>query len=61
MNKMDQQLEENLFFTAPVVIDSKTMQAMKDQILATIQRLTKKTASAPSEELVCLNIDLFKF
>ena len=59
MRKMELQTEEDLFFTAPIVVNQQTMQLMRDQLLQTIQKLSKTATLSSSEQLICLNIDLF--
>lgn len=51
--------DNNMFFTAPIVIDQETADYIKQELLSCIERLSKKSTKAPSEQLMCLNIDWF--
>ncbi|OQW46980.1 MAG: hypothetical protein A4S09_16175 [Proteobacteria bacterium SG_bin7] len=50
-----------LFFTMPCSLDSKNLKLIRKELVDVIERITKLIDDAPSEELACLNIDLFKF
>ena len=58
--KMDHQTPEELFYTGPMAISAETMSEVRQEIIALIDRMAKKVATSPSEQLACLNIDFFK-
>ena len=60
IKNMEFEKEENLFFTAPLTISKSDFEYFKNQVLNLIEDLSKKVKVSNSEELVCLNIDLFK-
>lgn len=50
-----------LFFTMPCSLDSKSLKLIRKELVEAVERITKLIDEAPSEELACLNIDLFRF
>lgn len=50
-----------LFLTMPCSLDAKSLKLIRDELVQTVERITKVIDEAPSEQLACLNIDLFKF
>lgn len=56
----DTQLDSEVFFTAPMIIDIDCAKVLREKILSFISESQKISSSAPSEDLFCMNIDLFK-
>ena len=52
--------EEDLFFTAPMVLSRELKDRLKTRILDWIEELSKELKDCNNEELCVLNIDLFK-
>lgn len=52
---------DHLWYTAPMTLDYKTYQQIRKSLVDLIESTTDKVVSAPSEQLACLNIDLFSF
>ena len=50
-----------LFLTMPCSLDAKNLKLIRKELVEVIERITKLIDAAPSEELACLNIDLFRF
>lgn len=57
---MDQRNDNNLFYTAPMVISSELKKKIRERLVKMIQSNTREAPAAPPEELVCLNIDFFE-
>lgn len=60
LKNLDLENQENLFFTAPLTISNEDFDTVKNKILELIKEISEKVNLSKSEELVCLNIDLFK-
>lgn len=60
-DRMDLIDEEELFFTGPMVLSHGAIQEIRQELVKTIEKITKKTAHSKSETLACLNIDWFKY
>lgn len=57
---IDRKMDSNLHYSAPMVISESLQSTIKEELLKLIQKTTKRVIPAPSEKLVCLNIDLFE-
>lgn len=51
--------DEDLAFTAPLTISKKDFKQVRDLLLENIKAVSKVVNSSESEQLACLNIDLF--
>lgn len=58
-HRMEERNEEHLFFTSPLVLAEGDIPLIRKELLAAIERISKLVETSPSEELVCVNIDLF--
>jgi uncharacterized protein (TIGR02147 family) len=61
MENMEGIESSELFLTMPCSLDAKNLKLIRKELVDSIERITNLIDSAPSEELACLNIDLFKF
>jgi hypothetical protein len=59
--KMESTDKENLFFTCPIVCSKKSVELLRKKTLKFIEEVLAEIKDSPSEELVCLNIDWFRF
>jgi DNA-binding FadR family transcriptional regulator len=53
-------LGEEIFYTAPMTLSNETLAEIKSEIVELIDWAIKKVGPSPSEQMACLNIDLFK-
>jgi uncharacterized protein (TIGR02147 family) len=58
--KMELMNKSDLFFTAPIVMNTEAAEKVRAILLKTIEDAAKVATEAPSEKLVCLNIDWFE-
>lgn len=59
--KMDDLLDDELFYTAPMSLSKKAIVEIRDELLKTVQRVVATVEQSDSEEVMCLNIDWFRF
>lgn len=59
MNKHTQLGEDELAFSAPLGISKADFAKVKLEILELISRVSRRVNDSPTEDLACLNIDLF--
>lgn len=52
--------ETEVFYTAPMIIDKDTAKKLRKKILHFLSENAELITSAPSEDLFCLNLDLFQ-
>ncbi len=50
-----------LFLTMPCSLDAKALKLIRKELVDVIERVSKIVDDAATEEVACLNIDLFKF
>jgi uncharacterized protein (TIGR02147 family) len=53
--------EDDIFYSSPVSISKKDAETFRRELLKMIQSFSKAVADSPAQELVCLNVDFFKF
>ncbi len=58
---MEKKREEDLFYTAPMVLSIKDSKLIRKLLIESISEIVNQVQESPSEELMCLNIDWFKF
>lgn len=51
----------DIFYSSPLSISEADAELVKKQILQFIKDLSKRVVDSPSEKLMCINIDWFKF
>lgn len=61
IQKMDKREQSELFFTAPMALSKKDFAIIREKFNVVIKETINIVKDSPSEELVCLNIDFFKF
>ena len=59
--QMEKKREEDLFYTGPMVLSKSDAEWVKKSLMEYISKMVKRIQHSPSEELMCLNIDWFKF
>ena len=52
--------DSELMFTAPLVISRNDFAKLRERLLEVVKELSEKVKDSPSENLYCLNIDLFE-
>jgi uncharacterized protein (TIGR02147 family) len=60
MEKMDRRDDSELFFSSPMSISKKDLQSIRELLAKTIQTSLEICKDSSAEEVICLNIDLFK-
>lgn len=60
IQKMDSRKNDELFFTAPMSIAKKDFQVIREKLNLAIKEIVEVVTHSESEEIVCLNIDMFK-
>ena len=58
---MDSISSDEIFYTAPMSLPLSMIPEIKEQFLALIEKINARVVEEKPEELVCLNIDLFRF
>ncbi len=53
--------EDDLFYSSPVSLSKKDAEIFRKELLELIKNFSKQVADSPAEQLMCLNIDWFKF
>ncbi len=61
MESIESTDQTKLFYTMPCSLDAKSLKLVRKELVDSLERITKLVDAAPSEQLACLNIDLFKF
>lgn len=59
LSKVENLSAQELFITAPMTLSKETMVEIRADIISLIDRTVKKVHASPSEQLMCLNVDLF--
>lgn len=52
--------DEELMFTAPMMIGQKDFQQLRERMINLVQEVSEVVKDSPSEKLVCLNLDFFE-
>jgi uncharacterized protein (TIGR02147 family) len=60
LQRMDQLQEIDLFYTGPMVISAGAYDQIRNDLIKFLEKVRKHAVASKSEELTCLNIDLFK-
>ena len=60
-NHMEATDEDELFFTAPLVVSEENIKKIRSEILQLIDKVSKTVKTSTAERLACLNIDWYKF
>jgi uncharacterized protein (TIGR02147 family) len=60
IQSLDRNDDANLHYTAPVSLSAKLAVKIRAELVRQVAAWTKQIAAAPSEELMCLNIDWFQ-
>lgn len=58
---LDQLSPQELCLSMPCSLSEKAMRQIRKELVDCIERITKLIDEAPSEQLACLNVDLFSF
>lgn len=58
---MEKVSEEELFFTAPMVLSKDNIKSIRSEILQLIDKVSKTVQNSTAERLACLNIDWYQF
>ena len=61
MEKMGNLSNDELFLSLPCSMSEKAMREIRSELVKSIERVTEIVDSSAEDQLVCLNIDLFKF
>lgn len=61
LERLNNTEETDLFYSAPISISTKDREIVREEILTLISKILKRVQKSSEEELVCLNIDWFKF
>lgn len=59
IQSMDTPSPSNIFYTGPMVLSKEDVGWVREQLIATIGKVTERARESKSEELMCLNIDWF--
>ena len=61
MQKMDRREAKELFFSSPMSISISDFEVIREKLNQAVQNVVDVAFKSPAEELVCLNVDFFKF
>lgn len=61
MEKMGNLSQDELFLSLPASLSEKAMREIRSELVKTVEHITGLIDNSKEEQLVCLNIDLFKF
>ncbi len=58
--KMEYRRHKDIFFTCPMSLSNEAIEEIKKLLYSAIETITKIAAPSPSEDVICVNIDLFE-
>ena len=61
IQKMDLRDAKELFFTSPMSISKRDFDVIREKLNQAVQNIVEVATHSSAEELVCLNIDFFRF
>lgn len=61
LEKLDEVQEPHLFYSSPMSLSKEDKFKIREELVATISKISKRVEKSPEEELACLNIDWFGF